>query len=107
MDRIWQWAWDRYGARYSWVAWLVAFASLLPTFLLWSFLVVAYEKSSHYVEATVVTGAAVVVLAFVVTLPVWDRSVWLSGGPLAARPIMQRHSQRPTPGHAQRVFECC
>jgi class 3 adenylate cyclase len=69
MDRIWQWAWDRYGARYSWVIWLVAFASLLPTFLLWSFIVVAYEKSSHYVEAAIVTGAAVVVLAFVVVLP--------------------------------------
>jgi class 3 adenylate cyclase len=69
MDRIWQWAWDRYGARYSWVVWLVAFASLLPTFLLWSFVVVAYEKSSHYVETAVVTGVAVVVLAFVVNLP--------------------------------------
>ena len=29
MDRIWQWAWDRYGARYLWAIWVVAFASSL------------------------------------------------------------------------------
>jgi len=69
MDRIWQWAWDRYGARYSWAIWVVAFASTLPSYLLWSFVVVAFEKSSHYVEAAVVTGAAVVVMASVTVLP--------------------------------------
>jgi hypothetical protein len=42
---------------------------MLPTYLVWSFLVVAYEKSSHYVEAAVVTGVAVVALAYVVPLP--------------------------------------
>jgi adenylate cyclase len=69
MDRIWLWAWDRYGARYSWVIVVVAFASLLPPYLIWSVVVVAYEKSSHYIEATVVTAVAVVVLAFVMILP--------------------------------------
>jgi adenylate cyclase len=69
MDRIWQWAWDRYGARYSWAIWVVAFAVLLPGWLVWSLLVVAFEKSSHYVEATVVTVIAMVVLSFVVVLP--------------------------------------
>ena len=69
MDRIWQWTWDRYGTRYSWAICVVAFVTLLPTFLFWSLLVVAYERSSYYVEATVVTGVAVVVLAYVVVLP--------------------------------------
>jgi adenylate cyclase len=69
MDRIWQWAWGRYGARYSWAIWVVAYATLLPTFLVWSFLVVAYEGSSRYIEATVVTGVTVVMLAMVVVLP--------------------------------------
>ena len=69
MDRIWQWAWDRYGARYSWAIWVGVFASTLPPYLLWSFLVVACEKSSHYVEAAVVTGGAVVVMSLVVVLP--------------------------------------
>ena len=69
MDRIWQWAWVQYGARYPWVIWVATFASALPPYLLWSFIVVAFEKSSHYVEAAVVTGAAVVVLASVMVLP--------------------------------------
>ena len=61
MDRIWQWTWDRYGARYSWAIWAIVFASMLSAYLLWSFVVVAFEKSSRYVEATVVTGCGVVV----------------------------------------------
>jgi adenylate cyclase len=69
MDRIWQWAWDRYGATYSWVIWVVAFATGLPVYLVWSFVVVAFEKSSHYVEAFVVAVVAVLSLAFVLVLP--------------------------------------
>jgi class 3 adenylate cyclase len=52
-----------------WVIWVVVFASLLPVYLLWSFIVVAFAKSSHYVEAIIVTGVAVAVLAFVLVLP--------------------------------------
>jgi adenylate cyclase len=51
MDRLWQWAWDRYGARYSWAVYAFAFALALPIHLLWSFLIVAIEESSNYVEA--------------------------------------------------------
>jgi adenylate cyclase len=69
MDRIWQWAWDRYGARYSWAIWIVTFASGLPVYLVWSWSVVAFPKSSHYVEASVIAGIAVLVLAFVLVLP--------------------------------------
>jgi adenylate cyclase len=69
MDRIWQWAWDRYGARYSWVIWIVLFAVLLPGDAVWSSLVVGFEKSSHYVEASIVTVIAVLFLSFVVVLP--------------------------------------
>ena len=84
MDRIWQWAWDRYGARYSWAIWVALFASLLPPYLVWSFIVVAYEKSSRFAEAAIVTGVAVVVLAFVVILPGSRRfrlaERWAAGG---------------------------
>jgi len=69
MDRIWQWAWDRYGARYSWVTWLLTFASGLPVYLVWSWSVVTFEKSSHYVEASVIAGVAVLVLALMLVLP--------------------------------------
>ena len=60
MDRFWQWAWDRYGPRYVWVMWIAAFASSLPGFLIWSWIVLAMEKSSRYREASV--AAVVVVL---------------------------------------------
>jgi hypothetical protein len=69
MDRIWQWAWDRYGAKYSWVIWLVAFAVLSPPYLVWSLVIVDFEKSSHYVEASAFTAVAAAVMAFVLILP--------------------------------------
>jgi class 3 adenylate cyclase len=69
MDRFWQWAWDRYGASYSWVCFAFTFAALLPIYLLGSFVVVAYEKSDRYVEAAAFTVAAVLLLAYVIVLP--------------------------------------
>lgn len=59
MHRMWQWAWDRYGARYSWAFCGVAFVVSLPINLLGSFFVVAFERSDHYVEAAAVTAIAV------------------------------------------------
>jgi adenylate cyclase len=49
--------------------WVVAFASFLPVDLVWSFAIVAFEKSSHYREVTVATGVAAAMMAFVVILP--------------------------------------
>src|ERR1700712_3295374 len=69
MDRIWQRAWDRWGARYLWVIWAFAFASMFVTYLLWSVVIVAFERSSHYAEAAVIVGPAVVLQAFVIALP--------------------------------------
>jgi len=84
MDRIWQWLWDRYGARYSWAIWAVFFASILSVSCLTSFVVVAFEKSRHYAEAAAVTGVAVAVLAYVVLLPGSRRfhraQRWAAGG---------------------------
>ena len=69
MDRIWQQLWDRCGARYSWVTWAVMSASGLPGYLVWSWIVVASEKSNHYLEASVIAGVVIVVLAFVLVSP--------------------------------------
>lgn len=55
MDRIWQWAWDRFGTRHRWVGLAVILPAGLPVYLFWSFLIVALEDSRHYVEAAVVT----------------------------------------------------
>ncbi len=62
MDRIWQWAWDRYGPRYSWAVSVLALPIGLPVWLLLSFMIVAFEKSDRYVAVAAVTVVAVVVL---------------------------------------------
>jgi adenylate cyclase len=69
MERIWQWAWDRYGARYSWAAFAITVVLGAPTFLVWSFIVVALQKSDRYVEAAVVTVAVMVLLQYLIVLP--------------------------------------
>jgi adenylate cyclase len=51
MDRIWQWAWDRYATRYSWALCGVVFLASLLIYLLPTVLVIAFEGSSHYVES--------------------------------------------------------
>jgi class 3 adenylate cyclase len=68
MDRIWQWAWDRYGARYRWAVYAIAFPVSLPIYFFWSFLIVAVEKSGHYVQAAAVTVGAALVLQCVMVL---------------------------------------
>src|ERR1700734_414483 len=62
MDRIWQWVWDRHGARYSWGIYALTVPLSMPVYLLWSFLIVAVEKSGAYVEAAAVTVVASTVL---------------------------------------------
>jgi HAMP domain-containing protein len=62
MDRIWQWAWDRYGARYTWAVGAISFPLMLPIFLVLSFPVVAFERSDRYVEAAAATAIAVLVM---------------------------------------------
>jgi adenylate cyclase len=69
MDRIWQWAWDRYGARYSWAVFAITSLVLLPVWLGLAFLVIAFEQSDRYVEAAAVTVAVVVVMVYLAVLP--------------------------------------
>ncbi|MDT5018086.1 MAG: adenylate cyclase [Mycobacterium sp.] len=69
MDRIWQWAWDRCGARYLWAFCAVAFAVLLPIYLMMSLLIVASEESDHYVETAAVAVVATLVLVYAIILP--------------------------------------
>src|SRR6267154_746757 len=69
MDHIWQWAWDRYGARYSWAIYAITLPVMLQIYLVTSFIVVAFEGSGHYVEAAAVTVVAVLELVYVMVLP--------------------------------------
>lgn len=58
MDRIWQWAWDRYSARYSWAVFVVGLPLILTTFLFWSSLIMAVQGGDRYVEAAAVAAPA-------------------------------------------------
>ncbi|MFV8053587.1 adenylate/guanylate cyclase domain-containing protein [Mycobacterium sp. 48b] len=66
MDRIWQWVWDRHGAKYPWAIWAFGFTSILVTYTLWALVITSYERSNRYLEAVVVTAVAVVLQSFVV-----------------------------------------
>ncbi|MCT7661097.1 adenylate/guanylate cyclase domain-containing protein [Mycobacterium deserti] len=83
MDRIWQWAWDRYAARYTWTLCLMAFPVMLAVYLPLSFLIVAFEKSGQFVEAAIVAVAAVLVLDFLLVLPnrklIRPAELWAAG----------------------------
>ena len=74
MDRIWQWAWDRYGTRYSWAIYAVSVSELLSAYLVLSLLIVALERSDRYVEAAAVTVGTVLVMVYVSNLPGLGRS---------------------------------
>ncbi len=69
MDRLWQWLWDRYGPRYLWAVYALMVPLSMPVYLLWSFLIVAVEKSDAYVEAAAVTVVASTVLDWVAIFP--------------------------------------
>ncbi len=66
----------------------VSFAIILPPYLAWSLIVVAFERSGHYGEATVVTVGAVMVLAYVLILP----------GNLTFRPVERWAAGQDVPG---------
>jgi adenylate cyclase len=69
MDRIWQWAWDRYGARYSWAIFAISIVVALPVWLVSSLIITAYEDSDHYVGAAAVTVVAVPIVLYANLLP--------------------------------------
>ncbi len=67
MDRIWQWAWDRYSTKYWWAVYAVSLTLSMPIYFVWSFLIVAVEGSSRYVQASAVTIVVGSVLTLIVT----------------------------------------
>jgi adenylate cyclase len=74
MDRFVQWAWERYGARYSWVICGVSFVVPFPIYLFLSCAIVAFERSGHYLGAAAATAVAMLVLAYGLVLP--GRGAW-------------------------------
>src|SRR5690242_6879582 len=74
MDRIWQWAWDRFKARYSWAVYAVGIPLMLLTYLFWLLLIVAVQGSGRYVEAAVVAVVGAPVSWYVAVLPGMGRA---------------------------------
>lgn len=68
MERIWQWAWDRFGAKYSWLLCVSGCLFAIPNYLVVILAIVAVERSGHYIEATLVTVVSVAVLAVAIGL---------------------------------------
>src|ERR1700759_460482 len=69
MDRLWQWAWDRYKSRYSWACWLLTLPFALPVYLAWTLGIVAFERSARYAEAAAVTVVAVPAYLYALAVP--------------------------------------
>ena len=69
MYRIWQWAWDRYKTRYSWVIAAVLFCVALPIYLALAFTVLIIESSDQYRAAITVVVVGTAVGSYVTVLP--------------------------------------
>ncbi len=69
MDRIWQWAWDRYGTRYRLALYAVFFPVTLSVYLPLTLSIAAFEKTGHYLEAAAVTVGAALVLQYLMLSP--------------------------------------
>jgi len=69
MDRIFQWVWDRYGPVYSWAICALVYPAGLSVYLAFPLIIVAFERSDRYVEAVVITCAAMVVRVYLFVLP--------------------------------------
>ncbi|QZH57910.1 adenylate/guanylate cyclase domain-containing protein [Mycolicibacterium farcinogenes] len=74
MDRIFQWAWGRYGPRYSWAIVAVGSAVAFPIYLMLSLVIVAVENSGRYVAATATAAVGTLVIMCGMALP--GRGAW-------------------------------
>ncbi len=74
MDRIVQWAWDRFGARYSWVFYGISVVAPSPIYLFSACAIVAFERSDRYLEASAAAAVAMLGLAYGIVLP--GRGAW-------------------------------
>lgn len=103
MDRIWQWAWDRYKSRYSWACWALTLPLALPVYLAWSLGIVAFERSDRYAEAAAVTVIAVLAYLYVLFAP-GGRDPRLVERWAAGDDVDQESALRATYRHGRKVI---
>ena len=93
VDRAWQWAWDRYGPRYSWAVFVLGCAIALPIFTTVAFAVAALEKSDRFVAVATLAAVIALVASYFTVRPglgAW-RPVesWAAGGPVDRREALE------------------
>jgi len=69
MDRVWQWAWDRHGTRYSWAVFVLAYVVLVPIWETTALVVVEYEESNRFLEAAAVAAAISLIAVYALAQP--------------------------------------
>lgn len=93
MDRVWQWAWDRYPGRYSWAMFAIAAALNFGVYLFFAMLIVALERSDRYLAAAGLTAATVVLATYAAARPglnpgaLVDR--WAGGQPVDPAQVLE------------------
>jgi class 3 adenylate cyclase len=68
IDRLWQWAWDRHGTRYSWAVFALSYVVLLP---IWQapLIIMVFEGSDGFLVAAGIAAVAEVVALWVIVQP--------------------------------------
>ena len=86
MDRVWQWAWDRHGPRYSWAVYALSYMVILPIWVAPPLLIVEFEQSDRHFVATAIAAAAAMAALFTYERPgfkVWrPMERWAAGDPI-------------------------
>ena len=74
MERVWQWAWDRHGPRYSWAVFAVSSVVILPIWLTTALVIVEFEESDRYFTAAAVATVLELTSMYLLAQP--GRAVW-------------------------------
>lgn len=69
MNRVWQWAWDRHGTRYSWAVFVLSYLVSLPVWAVVPLLMVEYEDSDRFLPAAGIAVVTLLAVMFVVARP--------------------------------------
>ncbi len=67
--RVYQWAWDRHGARYSWAVFALSYVVLLPIWVVPPLLIVEYEESDHLLVAATIAALTALAVLYVGARP--------------------------------------
>jgi class 3 adenylate cyclase len=93
MDRVWQWAWNRHGTRYSWVVFAISFTVNLPVTALLAFVIAGFADSGRFYSTAAVAVVTTSVAMYVAARPgseVWSLlEGWAAGDLVDRRDALQ------------------